>query len=102
MDVDRVVLPIAFYIHAEIEEDTSEIMHPEPLRHLILDLPNQALVSNDEEIIEVPNDCSYDYAVILHVMEHKQSSSMRDATNPIEITKSSKVPYQMCEDCSRP
>jgi len=74
MDIDRVMLPIAFDIHAEIEGDTPEIMHPEPLPHLIVDLPNQALVSNDEEIIDVQNDCGDNYAVILLVMEHEQSS----------------------------
>jgi len=71
MDVDREMLPIAFNVHAAIEEDAPEIMHPEPLLHLVLDLPNQALVSNDEEIIDVQNDCGIDYAVIL---KHEQSS----------------------------
>jgi len=65
MDVDRVMLPIAFNVHAEVEGDTAEIMHPESLLHLILDLPNQALVSNDEEIIDVQNDCGDDCALIL-------------------------------------
>jgi len=65
MDVDRVMLPIAFDVHAEIEGDTAEITHPEPLLHLVLDLPNQALLSNDEEMIDVQNDCGNDYAVIL-------------------------------------
>jgi hypothetical protein len=65
VDVDRTILQIAFDVHAEIEEDTPEIMHPEPLLHLVLDLPNQALISNDEEIIDVQNDCGIDYAVIL-------------------------------------
>jgi len=74
MDVDRVMLPIAFHVHAEIEGDTPEIMHPEPLLHLFLDLTNQALVSNDKEIIDVQNDCRDDCAVILLVMEHEQSS----------------------------
>jgi len=73
MDANRVMLPIAFDIHAEIEGDTPEIMHPETVLHLILDLPNQALVSNDEEIIDVQNDCSNDYALI-HIVEHEQSS----------------------------
>ena len=68
------MLLIAFDVHAEIEGDTLEIMHPEPLLHLILDLPNLALVSNDKEIIDVQNDCGDDYAVILLVMEHEQSS----------------------------
>jgi hypothetical protein len=72
MDVDHVMLPIAFHDHPEIEADTPEIMHPENLLHPILDLPNQALVWNDMEIIEVQNDCGDDYAVILLVMEHEQ------------------------------
>jgi len=74
MDVDPVMLPIAFDVHAKIEGDTPEIMHPEPLLHLVLDQPNQALVSNDKEIIDVQNDCGNDYSVILLVMEHEQSS----------------------------
>jgi hypothetical protein len=40
-------------------------MHPEHLLHLVLDVPNQALVSNDEEIIDVQYDYRNDYAVIL-------------------------------------
>ena len=71
MDVDRVMLPIAFDVNAETDVDTPEIMHPEPLLHRILDLPNQALVSNDKEIIDVQNNCGDDYAVILLVMEHE-------------------------------
>jgi hypothetical protein len=47
------MLPIAFEVHAEIAGDTPTIMHPEPLLHLILDLPNQTLVSNDKEIIHI-------------------------------------------------
>jgi len=74
MDVERVNLPIAFDVHAEIEGDTPEIMDPEPLLHLVLDLPNQALVSNDKEIIDVQNNCGDDYAVILLVMELEHSS----------------------------
>ena len=73
MDVDRVMLPIAFDVHAELEGDTPEIMHPEPLLHLILDLPNQALISNDKEIIDVQNDRSNNYVLIL-IMKHEQSS----------------------------
>jgi len=48
MDVDRVMLPIAFDSQAEMERDTPKIMHAEPLLHLILDQPNEALVTNDE------------------------------------------------------
>jgi hypothetical protein len=51
MDVDRVKLPIAFNVDAETEGDTPEIVHPEPLLHLIIDLPNQVLVRNDKEIV---------------------------------------------------
>jgi hypothetical protein len=56
-----------------MEGDTPDIMHPEPLPHLILDLPNQALVSNDKVIIDVQNDSSNDYVLIL-IMKHEQSS----------------------------
>jgi hypothetical protein len=72
MNVDRVMLPIAFDVHAEIEGDTPNTMHPEPLVHLDLDLPNQALGSNDKEIIDVQNDCGDDYIVII-IIEHEQS-----------------------------
>jgi hypothetical protein len=41
------------------------IMHPDPLLHLILDLPNQRLLSNGKEIMDVRNDCGDDCAVIL-------------------------------------
>jgi len=70
-DVDRVMLPIAFDVHAGIEGDPPEIMHSEPLLHLILDLPNQALISNDKEIIDPQNDCGDDFALTL---QHEQSS----------------------------
>jgi len=71
MVVDRVMLPIAFDVYAEIGGDTPEIMHPEPLLLLMLDLPNEALISNDKEIINVQNDCGDDYALI---MKHAKSS----------------------------
>jgi len=71
MDVDVVMLPIAFNVHAEIDWSTPEIMHPEPLLHPILDLPNQALISNDEEIIDVQNHCGNTCAMIF---KHEQSS----------------------------
>jgi len=73
MDVNCVMLPIAFDNHAEIEGETPEIIHLEPLLHPILDLPNQSLVGNDEEIINVQNNCGNDYALIL-IVEHEQSS----------------------------
>ena len=72
MYVNRVMLPIAFDVHAEINGDTPEIMHPEPFLHLVLYLPNQALVTNDEEIIDVQNDRGND--VLILIMQHKQSS----------------------------
>ena len=64
MDVDRVMVPIAFDVHAEIEGNSAEIMHPEPLLHSVLDLLSEALVSNDAEIMELQNDRGNDYAVI--------------------------------------
>jgi len=73
MNVDRVMLPIAFDVHAEIDGDTLEITHLEPLLLLARDLPNQALVSHDVEMINVQNDCGNDYVLIL-IVEHEQSS----------------------------
>jgi len=70
----RVMLPIAFDVHAEMEGDTPEIMHPEPLLHQIFDLPNQALVNNDKEIIDVQNDWGNIYSVIFLVIENELSS----------------------------
>jgi hypothetical protein len=72
--VDPVMLPVAFDVHAEMHSDTPEIMHPQPLLHLVLDLPNQALNSNVKDIMDVQNDNGDDYAVMLLVIEHKQSS----------------------------
>jgi hypothetical protein len=74
MDVDHEMLPIESNVHAEIDGDTPEIMHPEPRLHLILHLPNHAIVTNDKDIIDVQNQCSDAYAMILLVIEHKQSS----------------------------
>ena len=71
MDVDRVMVPNTFDDHTETEGGTAGILHPEPLLNLILDLPNHAVVSNDEEIINVQNDCSDDCALIF---QHEQSS----------------------------
>jgi hypothetical protein len=73
IDVDRVMLPIAFDITAEIEGDNPEIMHLESLPHLILDVPNQALVTNEKEIINLQNDHSNNYVLIL-ILTHKESS----------------------------
>jgi hypothetical protein len=65
MDVSCEMLPIAFDGHAEIQADTTKIMHPEPLPHLVVDLANQALDSNYEEIIDVQNHCSDRCALFL-------------------------------------
>jgi hypothetical protein len=73
MDVDCVMLPIVVDVHAEIEGVTTEIMHPEPLLHVVVDLAKQALISNDEEIIDVLSQCGNDYDLML-MMEHEQSS----------------------------
>jgi len=73
MDVDRVMVSIAFEVHVEIKRDTPKIMHAQPLVHLAPDLPNEALVRNNEKIIDIENDCRNDYALFL-IMEHIQSS----------------------------
>jgi len=72
MNVDCVMLLIPFDIHAKIEGDTPEIMHRKPILHLIDDLPNEALVSNDQAIVDVQNYRG-NY-VLIRIMEHEQSS----------------------------
>jgi len=73
MDANHVIFPIAFDTHTAIEGDTPVIMHPEPLLHLVTDLPNQAHVSNHKQIINVQNNWANDCSLIL-IMEHVQSS----------------------------
>jgi len=73
MDGDRVMLLIEFGVLGVIEGDTPEIMHPEPFLHWILDLHNQALVSNDTEIFDLQNDGGNYHALII-INEHSQSS----------------------------
>jgi len=90
MDVDRVMLPIAFDVDAEIEGDTPEIMHPEPLLYLVLDLSNEVLVSNDKEVINIQNHRSNDYVLIL-IMKDEQSSVNRwclESNRDHEVLKS--------------
>jgi len=90
MDVNRVMLPMVFDVHAEIEGDIPQIMHPEPLLHLILDLPNQVLVSKNKEIIDIQNDRSNDYRLI-RILKHEQSSvntSCPKSTRNHEVLKS--------------
>jgi hypothetical protein len=72
MDVDRVMHSIEFDLQAGIDGDTPEIMQPDHFVHLMHDLPNEALYSNDVGIIDVQNDCGND--VLILIMEHKQSS----------------------------
>jgi hypothetical protein len=72
MDADHMMLLIEFDVHGEIEGHTPEIMHPESLLSLIVDLPSQALISNDMEIIEVHNNRCNDFLIL--VMKHQQSS----------------------------
>jgi hypothetical protein len=72
MDVDQVMLLIAFDIDAEIEGNTREIMHLEPHLRLVHDLPNQAVISNNEKSIDLQNDCGNDFVLIV-IMEHQQS-----------------------------
>jgi hypothetical protein len=57
MYVELVMPPIPFDVRAKIEGDTPDIMHPKPLLHLVLDVPSQALGSNDMEI----SNAQYDY-----------------------------------------
>jgi hypothetical protein len=71
MDVDCVMLLIALDDHGKIQGDTPKIMYPEILLHLILDLPNQALINNDKEVIDILTICSEDWALML---KHKQYS----------------------------
>jgi hypothetical protein len=73
MDLDCVTLLIAFDVPPEAEGDTPKIIHLEALLLLALELPNQAFISNIKEIIDLPNDCSNDYSLIL-IVEHKQST----------------------------
>jgi hypothetical protein len=73
MDVDHVMLTIVVDVHAEIEADTPDIMHPEPLVHPIINLLNQALVTNDKEIIDEQNDTANEYGLNL-IKAHEQST----------------------------
>jgi hypothetical protein len=59
------MLQIALDDYPKIEGDTPGIRHPEHLLHLILVLPNQALVGNNEDIIHEHNDCSDNCTLIL-------------------------------------
>lgn len=72
MDIDHVMFPIVFDVQAEIDADTPKIMHLESLVHLIPDHRNEVLVRNDEQIIDVQNDCPNDHTVIFLVMEQEQ------------------------------
>jgi hypothetical protein len=101
MGVHRVMLLNAFDAPAEIEADTPEIMHSEPLLNLVLDLPNQALFSNHQEIIDVQN-ARGKRSLLCLLRSTNSPPSTSDASNPIEIKTSLKVLYQPCEDCFWP
>jgi hypothetical protein len=64
MDVNWVMLPNAFDLHAKFEDDILEIMYLETHHHLMVDLRNQALISDDEEIFDKPNDCGNNCALM--------------------------------------
>jgi len=81
MNVDHVILRIAFDVHPNVELDTPEIIHPQPRLRLGLDLPNQALSSLDKEIIDLQNNRVKDYTLIL-IMEHEQSSIVKLCHKP--------------------
>jgi len=65
------MLPIALDVHALIDGNTPETMHPDPFLYLIVDLPSQIPISNDVDILDLQNDCGNDYAMILIVLAHK-------------------------------
>lgn len=71
MDVDHMMHLIEFDGHAEINGDTAEIMHPEPLSHVIHNLHKQARISIDDEIINVQNDCGNGNALIGIVVQEQ-------------------------------
>jgi hypothetical protein len=64
MDVNSVMLPNVFDLHAKFEDDILEIMYLETHHHLMVDLRNQALISDDEEIFDKPNDCGINCALM--------------------------------------
>jgi hypothetical protein len=67
------MLPLAFNVHGEMAGDTPKIMHPEPLPHLLIDLPTPALVSNDEETIDIQNGYGGDN-VLIWIMDNERKS----------------------------
>jgi hypothetical protein len=73
LDVDHVMLSIEFAVYAEIDGDTPEIIHLESLPHLVRDLLKEAVVNNDEKLIEIQKDCGNEDVLIL-VVEDEQSS----------------------------
>jgi len=102
MGVDRVMPQIVMDVHAEIEDDAPEIMPVEPHLHLTLDLRNQALVRNHKEIIDIQNNFSNDYTMMILDMEHKQSTIDTWCQKHNRDHEFMKVPYQMCWDYFRP
>jgi len=96
-DVDLVLLAIVFDVHAKIERNNREIMHPEPLRHLVLNRPikpSVALIrwsSTYRTIVATTVPWSVSWST-------NSPPFTCDASNPMEITKSIKVPYQTWED----
>jgi len=73
MAVDHLLLLIEFHVHAEIEGNTPEIMHPEHILHRIIYVCREVIDSVDEEIIDTQHDCGNDCAVIMN-MQHDQLS----------------------------
>ena len=49
----NVMTSISVDVHAEIDEDTADSTHLEPLRSLIYNLPNDVLVMIDDDIIVI-------------------------------------------------
>jgi hypothetical protein len=73
MNVDSVMRMIPFDVHAEVDSGTAVIFHSEALLHLVIHLPNLGFVSNDEDSIDIQNDCGNDNSIAL-IMQHKQST----------------------------
>jgi hypothetical protein len=69
MDINCEMRQISFDVHVEIAGGTPEIIHLEPIHHRVFDLCNQAIDTNDQEIIQVQNECGNDYAMVL-IMQH--------------------------------
>jgi len=74
MDIDCAMLPNAFDISAVMAWDILNMMHLDPLRHLIYDLHTKVSISNDEEIIDVENVRIHNWAVNFPLLDKEHLS----------------------------